>query len=137
MNKIKFLKEYTYISICDIDFNVVIDFDYDNEMLLYSLKYCDNEYNVVDYLIEFSSQFDEEAINNAIKSFMLIHIWAEVDKWITLNDYKNWKVEKILNGLKLINTQTKQWAIWNIYDYSEDYEAVKEKMIKFLNKQYQ
>ena len=136
MNKIQLLKKYTYISICNIDFNVLIYFDYDNEVLLYSLKYEDNEYyDNVDYLIEYASSFDEEVIYNTIKKFMLIHVWSELDKWIVLNDYKEWKIEVINDGLKLINKTTKQWATWNIYDYDEDYEVVQNKIIKFLKLQ--
>ena len=74
MNKIKMVKKYTYISICNIDFNVLIYFDYDNEVLLYSLKYEDNNYDSSDYLDEYASCFDEEKINNTIKSFMLNYV---------------------------------------------------------------
>ena len=136
MNKIKFLKKYTYISICNFDFNILIHFDYDSEMLLYSLKYEDNEYNDnVNYLIEYASSFDEEAINNEIKKFMLVHVWSEVDKFIILNDYIEWKVEIIKDGLKIVNKTTKQYATWNIYDYDEDYEVIQNKLIKFLKLQ--
>ena len=130
MNKIKLVKKYTYISILHIDFNILIYFDYDNEVLLYSLKYEDNEYNDnIGYLIEFASSFDEEAINQAIQKFMLIHIWSELEAWIILNDYVDeWKIEVIKDGLKLINKKTKQWRIWNIYDYDEDYEVVQNKI---------
>ena len=136
MNKIQLLKEYTYISICNFDFKILIHFDYDNEVLLYSLKYEDNEYyDNVDYLIEYASSFDEETIDKAIKKFMLVHVWSELDKWIVLNDYNEWKIEVINDGLKLINKTTKQWATWNIYDYDEDYEVVQNKIIKFLKLQ--
>ena len=130
MNKIKLVKKYTYISICNIDFNILIYFDYNNEVLLYSLKYEDNEYNDnIGYLIEFASSKDEEAINQAIQKFMLIHIWSELDAWIIFNDYVDeWKIEVIKDGLKLINKKTKQWRIWNIYDYDEDYEVVQNKI---------
>ena len=136
MNKIQLLKKYTYVSICNIDFNVLIYFDYDNEVLLYSLKYEDNEYyDNIDYLIEYASSFDEEAIDKAIKKFMLVHIWSELDKWIILNDYIEWKIEVIKDGFKLINKITKQWVTWNIYDYNEDYEVIQNKIIKFLKLQ--
>ena len=138
MNKIKLVKKYTYISICNFDFNVLIYFDYDNEVLLYSLKYEDNEYyDNVDYLIEYAASFDEETINKAIQKFMLIHIWSELDKWIILNDYIEWKIEVIKDGLKLVNKTTKQWAVWNIYDYDEDYEVVQSKVKKFLDRNNQ
>ena len=136
MNKIQLLKKYTYVSICNIDFNVLIYFDYDNEVLLYSLKYEDNEYyDNIDYLIEYASSFDEEAIYKAIKKFMLVHVWSELDKWIILNDYIEWKIEVIKDGFKLINKITKQWVTWNIYDYNEDYEVIQNKIIKFLKLQ--
>ena len=136
MNKLKFLKKYTYISICNFDFNVVIHFDYDNEVLLYSLKVEDNEYyDNVNYLIEYAATFNEEAISEVIQKFMLIHIWSELDKWISLNDYNDWKIEVIKNGLKLLNKKTKQWTTWNICDYNEDYEVIQNKVIKFLKLQ--
>ena len=136
MNKIKYLKEYTYISICNFDFNVVIHFDYDKEVLLYSLKCIDNDYyDNVDYLIEYASCFDEEAINKTIQKFMLNHVWSELDKWIVLNDYVEWKIEVIKDGLKLINKKTKQYATWNIYDCNEDYEVIQSKIEKFIKLQ--
>lgn len=135
MNELKYLKEYKYITICNFDFNIVIHFHYDNEVLLYSLKYIDNEYSISDYLIEYALSFDEEVVNKAIQKFMLVHIWSEVDKWIILNDYNDWKVEVVEYGLKLINKTTKQWATWSIHDYDEDYEVVQSKIIKFLKLQ--
>ena len=136
MNEIKYLKEYKYINICNFDFNILIHFDYDNEVLLYSLKYIDNDYGISDYLIEYANCFDEEAINKAIKKFMLIHTWSELDKWIILNDYNDWSVEVIENDLKLKNKTTQQYTVWNIYDYGEDYEVIQNKMIKFLKLQH-
>ena len=136
MNKIKFLKKYTYISISNFDFNILIYFDYDSEVLLYSLEVEDSDYyDNINYLIEYASCFDEENINNAIKRFMLAHVWSEIDKWITLNDCNEWKVEIIGNALKLINKTTKQWVTWNVFDYDEDYEVIQNKIIKFLKLQ--
>ena len=66
------------------------------------------------------------------QKFMLNHVWSELNKWIILNDYNDWKVEVIENGLKLFNKLTKQWATWNIYDYDEDYTLIQNKIIKFL-----
>ena len=133
MNKIKLLKEYTYISILDIDFNVLIYFDYDSEILLYSLKYEDANYDSSDYLIDYASSFDEENINNIIKSFMLDYLASQLNCYIEENDYQNWKVVTIKSGLKLINEKTNQYATWNIYDYDEDYEVIQNKIIKFLD----
>ena len=133
MRNIKFLKKRTYISICNFNFNVVIHFDVNNETLIYSLECIDNEYyDNNNYLIKYAQSFDEEKINKAIRKFMLIHIWSEIDKWIILNDYIEWKVEIIENGLKLINQITKQWVDWNIFNYDEDYEIIQNKIIKFL-----
>ena len=133
MNKIKLLKEYTYISILDIDFNVLIYFDYDSEILLYSLKYEDANYDSSDYLIDYASSFDEENINNIIKSFMLDYLASQLNCYIEENDYQNWKVVTIKSGLKLINEKTNQYATWSIYDYDEDYEVIQNKIIKFLD----
>ena len=88
MNKIKFLKKYTYTTIPNFEFNVLIHFDYDSEVLLYSLEVEDSDYyDNINYLIEYASSKDEDEINEAIKKFMLAHVWSEVDKWIALNDY--------------------------------------------------
>ena len=132
MNKIKLVKEYTYMSICDIDFNVLIDFDYDNEVLLYSLGFEDHNYCGGGFLINYAKSLDEETIYEEIKAFMLNHVQSEVSCFIEENDYNDWKVEVIENGLKLLKKSTKQWATWNIYDYDEDYAIIKSKLIKFL-----
>ena len=133
MEKIQFLKKYTYISMCNIDFNVLIYFDYDSEILLYSLKYEDNNYSSSDYLIEYDSSFDEEVVSNTIKDFMLDYIWSQVHCYIEEKGYSEWRVFIIENGLKLKNELTNQYATWNIYDYDEDFEVIKNKMIKFLD----
>ena len=133
MNKIKFLKRYTYISICNIDFNILIHFDYDCEMLLYSLEIEDNNYSCVDYLIEHASCFDEENINNIIKSFMLDYVRAQINYYINENNYNDWRVFVVENGLKIENKSTNQWVIWNLLDYDEDYEVVQNKIKKFLD----
>ena len=132
MEKIKLLKKYTYITICNIDFNVLIYFDYDNEILLYSLKYEDENYSS-DYLIEYAKSFDEENISDEIKSFMLNYIWSQINCYIEENDYNDWRVLIIDNGLKIKNKSTNQWITWDVDDYNEDYEVVKNKMMKFLD----
>ena len=134
MNKIKFLKKYTYITISNFNFNVLVHFDYDCEMLLYSLEVEDSDYyDNINYLIEYASWKDEDEINEAIKKFMLAHVWCEIDKWITMNDCNDWKVEVVEDALKLINKTTNQWATWNVFDYDEDYEVIQNKIIKFLD----
>ena len=132
MEKIKLLKKYTYITICNIDFNVLIYFDYDNEVLLYSLKYEDENYSS-DYLIEYAKSFDEENINNEIKSFMLNYVWSQINCYIEENDYNDWRVLIIDNGLKIKNKSTNQWTTWDVDDYDEDYEVIQNKMMKFLD----
>ena len=132
MEKIKLLKKYTYISICNIDFNVLIYFDYDNEVLLYSLKFEDENYSS-DYLVEYAKSFDEENINNEIKSFMLNYIWSQINCYIEENDYNDWRVLIIDNGLKIKNKSTNQWTTWDICDYDEDYEVIQNKMMQFLD----
>ena len=132
MEKIKLLKKYTYITICNIDFNVLIYFDYDNEVLLYSLKYEDENYSS-DYLIEYAKSFDEENISDEIKSFMLNYIWSQINCYIEENDYNDWRVLIIDNGLKIKNKSTNQWITWDVDDYDEDYEVIQNKMMKFLD----
>ena len=133
MNKIKLLKEYTYADILDVEFNVLIYFDYDNESLLYTLKYTDNNYDSSDYLIEYESCLDEIKINNMIKSFMLNYVADQINCYIDENEYSTWKVTAIKDGLKLINNKAYQIIEWNIHDYDDDYEIIKDKMIKFLD----
>ena len=135
MNKIKLLKKYTYISICNIDFDVLIYFDYDSEVLLYSLKYEDTNYGTSDYLIDYASRFDETNVNDTIKSFMLDYVWGQINNYIKENDYSDWGIWIIENGLKLKNKSTNQYATWNICDYNEDYEVIQNKVIKFLKLQ--
>ena len=134
MNKIKFLKKYKYTTISNFDFNVLIHFDYDSEVLLYSLEVEDSDYyDNINYLIEYASSKDEDEINEAIKKFMLAHVWSEIDKWITLNDYNDWKIVIVDNGLKLINDKANKYVAWNIYDYSEDCEEVRNIIMEYLD----
>ena len=132
MEKIKLLKKYTYVTICNINFNVLIYFDYDNEVLLYSLKYEDENYSS-DYLVEYAKSFDEENISNEIKSFMLNYVWSQINCYIEENDYNDWRVLIIDNGLKIKNKSTNQWTTWDVDDYDEDYEVIQNKMMKFLD----
>ena len=103
-------------------------------MLLFSLKYEDDNYSS-DYLIDYASSLDEERINNTIKEFMLDYVWSQINCYIEENDYNDWRVLIIDNGLKLKNKLTSQWVTWSIFDYDEDYETIKDKMIKFLKLQ--
>ena len=131
METIKLLKKYTYTSICNIDFNVLIYFDYDNEVLLYSLKYEDD--NTSDYLVEYAASLNDDEINSTIKSFMLDYVWSQINSYINENNYSDWRVLIIEDGLKLKNTSTNQWITWNIHDYDEDYEVIQSKLKKFLD----
>ena len=135
MNKIKFLKKYTYVTISNFEFNVLIHFDYDSEVLLYSLEVEDSDYSSVDYLIDYASYLDNESINNTIKSFMLDYVWSQINRYIEEKDYSDWRILIIENGLKLKNKVTNQWVTWNINDYDEDYEVIQNKIIKFLKLQ--
>ena len=132
MFKIKLLKEYTYMSICDIDFNVLIDFDYDDEVLLYSLRFEDHNSGSSDFLINFASSFDEENVNKEITTFMLDYIESQLNCYIDENEYDGWKVVVVKDGLKLINDKTQQHATWNVNDYDEDFEVIQDKIKKFL-----
>ena len=134
MFKIKFLKEYTYISICDIDFNVIIDFDYDTEVLLYSLRYEDHNYSSGDFLINYAQGFDEETIDKEIKAFMLNYIWSEVNCFIEDNDYNDWTVSTFEGGLKLKNKSANKCVIWKINNL-EGFEGIQDKVMDFLKQQ--
>ena len=135
MYKIKLLKEYTYLNICDIDFNVLIYFDYDDEVLLYSLRYEDHNYNSGEFLINYAKSFDEEVFDKEIKAFMLNHVWSEVNCHIEDNDYNDWTVSTFESGLKLKNKKTNQCIVWKIHDYEDECEFIQNEMIKFLNLQ--
>ena len=135
MYNIKLLKEYTYLNICDIDFDVLIYFDYDDEVLLYSLRYEDHNYCSGDFLINYAKSFDEEAFDKEIKAFMLNHVWSEVNCHIEDNDYNDWTVSTFESGLKLKNKKTNQCIVWKIHDYEDECEFIQNEMIKFLNLQ--
>ena len=136
MFKIKLLKEYTYSSICDIDFNVLIDFDYDDEKLLYSLRYENHNSGSADFLINFASNLDDETIEKEIKSFMFGYIESEVSCYIEENDFNDWAVSAVENGLKLENKKTNKCITWKIIDLEDDCEFIQNEMIKFLNLQH-
>ena len=70
-----------------------------------------------------------------IKMFMLDVVVELLNCYIEENNLNEWKVEVVNSDLKLLNKTTQQYAIWNIYDYDEDYEVIKEKVIKFLKLQ--
>ena len=112
---------------------MLIYFDYDCEMLLYSLEIEDNNYSCVDYLIEHASRFDEENISNTIKSFMIDYVRKEINRYINEKNYNDWKVFAVDNGWKLANDKTHQYVAWNLYDYDEDCEIIQNKIIKFLD----
>ena len=131
METIKLLKKYTYTSICNIDFNVLIYFDYDNETLLYSLKYEDDS-SSGDYLVEYAASLNDDEINSTIKSFMLDYVWSQINSYINENNYSGWKVWITDSGWKLANESKNIWKAWNIYD-DEDYEVIQSKLKKFLD----
>lgn len=132
MNKIKLLKESVYMEALDIEFIKLTYFDFDDERLLYSLEYVDNNYNTNDFLFDYYEYFDEETVNNKIKTFMLNYIESQISCDIEENEYKGWKVEVIENGLKLSNDKTQQSKTWDIFDLDEDYEKLQSEIMKFL-----
>ena len=135
MNKLKFLKRYTYTTILDVNFNIVIHFDYDNEMLLYSLEVEDNNYNSTDYLVECATSLNDDRVNNVIRVFMLDYVASNLNNFAKEQGYNDWSVKVYRDGFKLINNATKQYADWWLYDYDEDYELLQSKAKKFLIKQ--
>ena len=99
------------------------------------MHYEDNNYSSIDSLIDYATCFDEESINKAIKSFMLDYVWSQVNCFIEENDFNDWRILIIENGLKLKNKITNQWVAWNICDYDDDYGVIQDKIIKFLKLQ--
>ena len=73
---------------------------------------------------------------NTKNMFILGVIAGLVDCYIEENNLNNWNVKVINDGLKLVNTKTKQHATWNIYDYDGDYKVLKSKIEKFLELQH-
>ena len=132
MNKIKLLKENIYLETLDIEFIKLIYFDYDDERLLFSLEYIDNNYGNSDFLVEYDEHFDEETINSKIKTFMLSYIESQVNSYIEENEYNGWTVKAVENGLKLLNDKTQQNETWDVYDFDEDYEKLQNEIMKFL-----
>ena len=70
-----------------------------------------------------------------INTFMLEVTAGLLSCYIEENNLDGWSVEVIDNGLKLINNTTQQYAEWCLYNYDEDYEVIKSKIIKFLKLQ--
>ena len=73
---------------------------------------------------------------NKINTFMLNVTAGLIGCFIEENGYNEWTIEVVENGLKLTNKKTKQYAIWNIYDYDGDFKVIKTKIEKFLKLQY-
>ena len=135
MFKIKYLKEYTYTTICNIDFNVIVDFDCENEVELYSLWYEDHGYCSKDHLLEFEKSLTDEQIDSEIKSFMLDYICTEVDNYIYEEDLNDWQISTTEDGWKLENKKTHRCVVWKVHDLEDDCEFIQDEMIKFLNLQ--
>ena len=66
---------------------------------------------------------------------MLDYVWSQINCFIEENNYNNWRVLIVDNGLKLKNKLTNQWVTWNIHDYDQNYEVIQTKMKKFLGMQ--
>ena len=136
MYNIKFKEEYTYVSICDIDFKVLVDFDYDENKELYSLTYDNHDYpGSVEFLISFAKSLDVEVWDKEIKSFMLDYIKSQVECFMEDEDYNNWTVGVVEDGWELKNKKTNRSVIWKIHDLEDDCEIIQNEMFKFLNLQ--
>ena len=135
MNNVKLLKKYTYMSILNIDFDVLIYFDEDNERLLFSLKFEDHNYNSGDYLVEFAKELEEEGMIDEIKAFMLDSISSVVHLHMEEIGCQDWEVWMLGDGLQLVNKKTNRSVIWKVHDLEEDCEFIQNEMIKFLNLQ--
>ena len=134
MFKTKLIKEYTYTTICDIDFNVLEYFDEYYGEPTYSLWYEDHDSCSKDHLVEFEKSLTDEQINNEIKSFMLDYICAEVDCYIEENDYKDWTVKVVEDGWKLANERDNKWFSWRVNSDDDDcYENIKNEIIERLD----
>ena len=133
MNKIKLVKEYTYMDTLGIEFNVLIYFDEDNETLLHTLKYIDNNYDTDGYLLEYEPYSGGNKIYNVIKAFMLDYLESQLNIYINENEYRNLKVVAIKDGLKVINEKTNQSETWNIYDFDDDYDDMQYEIMTYLD----
>ena len=133
MFKTKLIKEYTYTTICDIDFNVLEYFDEYYGEPTYSLWFEDHDYCTREPLVEFEQNLTDEQVDKEIKSFMLNHICSEVSCHIDDNNYKGWTVKVIEgSGLCLSNERENKCFRWRVYD-DEDYEPVKNEIIERLD----
>ena len=70
-----------------------------------------------------------------INIFMLDVTAELLNCYIEENNLNEWEVVTVNSGLKLLNKTTQQHTTWNIYNYDEDYEAIKNAIIKFLKLQ--
>ena len=136
MYNIKFKEEYTYMSICDIDFKVLVDFDYDENKELYSLTYDNHDYpGSVEFLISLVDKLDVEIWDKEIKSFMLGYIKSQVECFIEDENYNDWEVGVVEDGWELKNKLTNKSKVWKIHDLEDDCEPILNEMFKFLNLQ--
>ena len=136
MCNIKFKEEYTYVSICDIDFKVLVDFDEEYDKELYSLIYDDHGCpGSVEFLITLADKLDVETWDKEIKSFMLDYIKSQVECYIEDENYNDWEVGVVEDGWELKNKKTKRSVIWKIHDLEDDCEPILNEMFKFLNLQ--
>ena len=135
MNKTKLINEYTYTTICNIDFNVLTYFDEDFERELYSLKFENHDYCSGEFLIDFADKLDVETLDKEIKSFMLDYVWSQVNCFIEGEDFNDWTVWTLEDGWKLENKKANKSKTWKIHDLEDDCEPILNEMIKFLNLQ--
>ena len=74
-------------------------------------------------------------MNKTINMFMIECVAGLLNCYIEENNYNDWNVEVVNDGLKLINIKSQQYATWSIYDYDCDYKIIKNKIEKFLKLQ--
>ena len=65
--------------------------------------------------------------------YTLDYLSNKLNNYIDEKGYKDWYVVVIIDGLKLINAATSQYATWNFYDCDEDCEVIQNKIKKFLD----
>ena len=136
MYNIKFKEEYTYMSICDLDFKVLVDFDFDENKELYSLTYDNHDFpGSVEFLITLADKLDVETWDKEIKSFMLDYIKSQVECYIEDENYNDWEISVVEDGWKLENKLTNKSKVWKIHDLEDDCEIIQDEMFKFLNLQ--
>ena len=61
------------------------------------------------------------------------YIENQISCYIDENEYSDWRVTYIKNGIRVRNVKTNQYEEWNIHDFDEEYEDFQNEIKEFLD----